>query len=962
MRFLKLADSAAEGCLTILYGPFCGEPETLNMNQNNANKIQPLGSYLAKKQGGRIMPIDQALEIQSELEKQGIYKPLGRIVVENSEVENAFLEECLLSQRVDILRNVTLFESLPDEALTELASVLKNVILPPGEIVCKPSDKGDTYYVIASGSVKVCRQEDGDADVTFAFRGPGEGFGEIALLTKAPHSATVETIEKTSLILIPRDAFLAAVFSHPASAKACARILAERLGRGYVQLVEEHSTEQAYRQFISEEMRSAEPMLIGNSAAVMKLVSEIDALAGNNNPVLVTGEPGAEMKDAAGLIHEMGNKGQGLLMGMDAKNISSAGARGDDPLFVALSQFAALFGRGQNALDFAPDRRLGLLTMALGGTVIIENIEYLSTKVQKKLADYIEKGRYIAAGETDVLQSNARIIATSSADLAALVADQGFDKRLYGFISAQTLLVPPLRRRKKDLRTIVEELIKRYNREMDKKVRGIDEEAYKSLMVYDWPGNTEELRVVIRRAVSLAGSELLMLEDLFIGPPPVTGKFTVNLLNFKPVMQLFQSRFYPQAARYISAPFIALIIGLGLFGPQAPDKNVVLILTWGMWQPMLIMSTFFAARIWCSVCPIGALSGMIRRFVGLNFKVPLFVRNYGFFISAALMTVIVWSEVSSGMLRSPRATALLVLSIVTLASITGFMFPRNTWCRYFCALGGMVGVLSSCSIIELRAHSSICNNNCKKHDCFIGSEKQEGCPMFEGPFSLSSNQHCVLCGSCIKTCPNQSPVLNLRLPGYELWSVRRPDKAFVVLGIALIGTQLFRGIDESGWFTLFSGNRAHIRLVTLFSAIAAFMLAALYARIAGQNVFGKQNAIGEHAWHRIVYALLPLSFAFEAGHHLDRLLTLSGQFLSVLGRQMGSSADFPGASASPAVVKTLQVFLVLLGLAASSGILGHLLKTREDGTRPAPAPLTVQGSWPVLFLALVYLWMFLARQ
>jgi hypothetical protein len=102
-------------------------------------------------------------------------------------------------------------------------------------------------------------------------------------------------------------------------------------------------------------------------------------------------------------------------------------------------------------------------------------------------------------------------------------------------------------------------------------------------------------------------------------------------------------------------------------------------------------------------------------------------------------------------------------------------------------------------------------------------------------------------------------------------------------------------------------------------------------------------------------------FAFEAGHHLDRLLTLAGQFLPVLGRQMGSSADLPGASASPAVVKTLQVFLVLLGLAASAGILGHLLKTREDGTRPAPAPLTVQGSWPVLVLALIYLWMFLAR-
>lgn len=926
------------------------------MGQLNTNKIQPIGSYLARSHGGKTMPIDQALAIQADLEKQGIYKPLGRIVVEDCGVENSFLEECLLSQRVDLLKSITLFATLPDEALTELATVLKNVILPPGEIVCKPFDKSDTYYVIASGAVKVCRQEEGDAGVTFAFRGPGEGFGEIALLKNAPHSATVETTERTSLIIIPRDAFLKAVFSHPDTARACARILAERLGRGYVQLVEEHSTEQAYRRFISEEMKQSEPMFIGNSAAVMKLVGEIDALAGNNRPVLVTGEPGAEMKDVAGLIHEMKNAGQSLIMGMDAKNLSSAGAQANDPLVVTLSQFATLFGRGQNALDFAPDRRLGLLTMAHDGMVVIENIEYLAAKVQKKLADYIEKGCFVAVGETDVLRSNARIIATSSADLAAVTAGQGFDKRLYELLSAQSLLVPPLRRRKKDLRIIVEELIKRYNREMDKKVRGIDEEAYKSLMVYDWPGNTEELRVVIRRAVSLAGSDLLMLEDLFIGPPPVTGKFTVNLLNFKPVMQIFQSRFYPQAARYISAPFIALIIGLGLFGPQAPDKNVVLILTWGMWQPMLIVSTFFAARIWCSVCPVGALSGMIRRFAGLNLKVPVFIRNYGFFISAVLMTVIVWSEVTSGMVSSPRATALLVLSIVTLASITGFLFPRNTWCRYFCALGGMVGVLSSCSILELRAHSSICNNTCKKHDCFIGSETHEGCPMFEGPFSLRSNQHCVLCGACIKTCPNQSPVLNVRLPGYDLWSVRSPDKAFVVLGIALIGTQFFRGFEETGWFDLRS---ALPWLLTLLPAFGAFLVAGLFTRIAGQSVFGKQDAAGEHGWHKIIYALLPLVFAFEAGHHLSRMLTLGGQILPALGQKMGISASLPGASASPAVVKTFQVFLVLLGAAGSAGILGHLLRTREGGA--GSSQLTVKGSWPVLFLAVIYLWMFLAR-
>src|SRR5208283_3135375 len=137
--------------------------------------------------------------------------------------------------------------------------------------------------------------------------------------------------------------------------------------------------------------------------------------------------------------------------------------------------------------------------------------------------------------------SNARIIVTSSADLTAIAASGGFDRRLNGLISAQIITVPPLRMRKKDIGLIVDELIKRSNWQMGKNVSGIDEEAYKSIMGYDWPGNTEELRVVIRRAVSIATGDKLTVEDLFIAPPPVTGKFTFNLLNLEPVMRFFRS-------------------------------------------------------------------------------------------------------------------------------------------------------------------------------------------------------------------------------------------------------------------------------------------------------------------------------------------------------------------------------------------------------------------------------------
>lgn len=906
------------------------------------------------------MTTDRVLQLQAQLARQGTYKGLGRIVIENHDLDNAVREECLQRVWDDVLRRVDLFKSLPPETLAELAAVSENVVLPAGEIVYRHSDKGTAYYVIASGSVSFHRDGDGGDDVTFSTLGPGEGFGETALLTDEPRSASVETMEITSLILIPKDAFLKAVFSDPVAARTCARTLSERVIRGNRRIVETSSAETAYRQFISEQLRREEPMLIGNSRAVLKLLSEIENIAGNDGPALVVGEPGTEMFDVAGLIHELGKDSESFFMGINAKTVDcpeASGVNKSDPLFIEMIQAGTLFGRGHNALPFAPDSRVGLLTMASGGMVVIENIEYLAPRVQELLADYIEKGWFRAVGEKEVLHADARIIATSSADLTALAAVGGFDRRLNGLVSAQTLTVPPLRKRKKDIGQIVDELIKRSNRQVGKNVTGIDEAAYKSIMGYEWPGNTEELRVVIRRAVSIAGGDKLTSEDLFIGPPPVTGKFTFNLLNIESVMKIFQSRLYPKAALLLTAPFIALIIGLGLFGPQDPDRNAALILTWGLWEPLLILSAFFAARVWCSVCPLGALSVLIRRLAGLNLSVPPFIRNYGFYIIAAGIAIIFWTEAASGMLSSPRATAMLVLSITVLAAVTGFLFQRSAWCRYLCPLGGMVGLLSNCSVLELRSNYGICNYNCTKHDCYTGNERREGCPMFEGPFSLNSNQNCVLCGSCVKTCPNRSPVLNLRLPGYDLWSVHTPEKSLAALGITLIGTQLFRGIEYVRSSGLFNVGMETTWLGTFLLISGSIILAVFYAIFAGRMVFGRNNSGAHIGQYRIVYVLLPLAFACEAGFHLEKLFVMGGQLLPVIGRQLGMSAELPSASASPLTVKTLQVFLVVLGVVGSATINGKML--RAQGGSDKPLRQTARHYWPVLVLALIYVLMFL---
>ncbi len=928
------------------------------MGQKTTDRNQEhLGAYLARSFSGKTDIIARALEIQAELDKQGLYKPLGRIIVEQGEIDSTDLDAVLRVLWEDILLRVDLFEALSPEALRELTAAARSMIVPAGEIVCRSHDKGDNYYVVASGAVRVFKENGGTSAVTFDVLGPGDGFGEIALLTNEQRSAAVETTERTCLICIPREAFIKVVFSNSAAAKTCARILAERLARSNVHIADASSAGTAYRQFIAEQQKREVPMLIGNSAIVMKLLTDIERVAGNVQPVLVHGEPGTELLDAAGLIHMMGKDSAGLFMGMNAKTAGFPEAQEvnvDDPITVELIQAGTLFGRGYNALPFAPDKRMGLIFMARNGMVVIENIERLAMRVQEQLADYLERSWFHAVGEKDLVPSNARIIATSSADLAALTADGVFDRRLNDLLASQSLAVPPLRKRKKDIPMIVNELIKRNNRKIDKNVKEIDDEAYKAVMGYNWPGNTEELSVVMRRAVSIARGDRLTLEDIFIGPPPVTGKFTVNLLKYGPIKNLFVSTFYPRAGILVTAPFIALLVGLGLFGVQDPDRNIALILTWGLWEPMLIISAFFVTRMWCGVCPVGALSQLVRRTVGHHLKVPVFLRNYGLHLSALGIAVIIAAESAAGMLQSPRATALLVLSIAALAALSGFLFQRSTWCRYLCPLGSIVGTLANCSILELRSNYGICNSACLKHECYTGDERHEGCPMFEGPFFLMSNRNCVLCGTCVKICSNDSPVLNLRLPGYDLWTVRTPDKSIAVVGIALMGTQLFRGMERIGWL--------HGAMVDTWAGALSFMalsvlVSAIFARVAAKSFFEQAGPETEGQWYRSVYILLPLVFAFEAGYHLERLLTLGGQLFAVLGRQAGLGVELPGISASSTFIRTFQTFLVLVAAAGSTGVLAKLRRVRAGGKKQLG-----KHSVPVLMLAAAYLWMFLARQ
>jgi transcriptional regulator with AAA-type ATPase domain/NAD-dependent dihydropyrimidine dehydrogenase PreA subunit len=926
-------------------------------------QLKPLGFYIVRKLQEPRHALEAALTIQLDLARTGTYRPIGEIMVEKGWLGRDMLEQCLRGQREEAISGMDLFNALPPETLSALARNSRHVIYHEHSTIVEQSAPGDYYYIILHGRVLVVRRSETGDDIPLATLGPGEGFGEIALLTGQPRLATVRALERTSLISISKEAFDQVVNSAPWVSQAFIRVLAERLSRGNTSLVQTFYHEKAYRQFITEQMNRHEPVLAGSSPAVRSLLDDIKSTSENSRPAIITGEPGSEVWDVCGLIHKERNGDDEGLLSMDAKTASIVSAGRDreeqDTFHREVAQLSALFGRSQNYLPFAPEMRPGLLQLVGSGTAIIENIECLAPGAQTLLKEFIKKGSFQPLGGEVSLSSSAKILATTHENLKVMVDVGGFDKELYELLAEQTICIPPLRKRKKDMKEIITHLMERSGKLTSKVVKGIDEEAYKAIMAYDWPGNMEELYGVVRRAVSLARGEYLALEDIFIGPPPVSGTLSFNMFRFSKVRDMLRSRTISVAFQLTAGPFIALIIVLGFLGSQSPTRNVALILVWGFWEPLVVISSFVGTRIWCKICPIGACSELLAKTAGLKRQVPLFIRKYGFYLSAFGLATIFWSESASGMPTSPTATAFLLVTIVGLAIITGLLFQRRTWCRYLCPMGGMVGVLSTCSPIELRSNYSICTNNCAKHECYAGNKTTEGCPMFEGPFSLHSNQNCILCGKCIEICPNNSPVLNLRPPAQELWTSRKMERNTVALGLVLIGTQIFRGLENIGIFRTIEIEGTQFWLYSCLYLTGVIAILFLLTGAAGKRIFpAAKNEEGSNT-HLLIYALLPLAVAYEISFQTERLLSMGPQFLSVLGRQLQLGFELPGTSVSAGLIKFLQGCLVLLGLAGSLMVLKRLVSRHVSP--PVSSGIGFWRSWPSLLIGGAYLIFFVMK-
>ncbi len=217
----------------------------------------------------------------------------------------------------------------------------------------------------------------------------------------------------------------------------------------------------------------------------------VETVCRTNSTVLISGESGT---------------GKELV----AKAVHSLSLRKDKP-FVALNCGAMpealleseLFGHVRGAFTGADTNKKGLVEVADGGSLLLDEIGEMSTTMQVKLLRVLQERSYRRVGGTEEIAANIRVIAATNKDLPKLVSEGRFREDLFYRLNVIPLVIPALRDRADDILLIADHFLSKFSKEMGKPLDGFSPEAAGLLKAYPWPGNVRELENVVERAVAL---------------------------------------------------------------------------------------------------------------------------------------------------------------------------------------------------------------------------------------------------------------------------------------------------------------------------------------------------------------------------------------------------------------------------------------------------------------------------
>jgi two-component system, NtrC family, response regulator GlrR len=249
--------------------------------------------------------------------------------------------------------------------------------------------------------------------------------------------------------------------------------------------------------------------LIGESPAFTAQAQKLPAIAACDAGVLILGETGTGKELFARAVHYLSRRRDQPFVPVNC---------GALPLELVENE---LFGHERAAYTGAAAAEPGLISQAEGGTLFLDEADSLPAAAQVKLLRFLESKEYRRLGSSRLRQADLRVVAATNLDLERAVAEGRFRRDLYYRLNVVQIRLPPLRERPDDVPLLAGHFLRRYSRELDRRLTGFTPEALRRLSLYAWPGNVRELENAVQRAAILtagvgglvAGGDLELVED-----------------------------------------------------------------------------------------------------------------------------------------------------------------------------------------------------------------------------------------------------------------------------------------------------------------------------------------------------------------------------------------------------------------------------------------------------------------
>jgi formate hydrogenlyase transcriptional activator len=245
--------------------------------------------------------------------------------------------------------------------------------------------------------------------------------------------------------------------------------------------------------------------IVGRSAALRKVLDQVQTVAPTDSTVLIEGETGTGKELIARAIHTHSLRRAGAFVKMNCAAI---------PRELLESE---VFGHERGAFTGAFTRKIGRFEAADRGTLFMDEIGDMPLDLQAKLLRVLQEQEFERVGGTITQSVNVRVVAATNQDLDRLVSEKQFRSDLFYRLNVFPVFIPPLRDRRDDIPLLVAHFVSTYAQRMNKHIEKIPSDAMEALLDHDWPGNIRELQNFVERSVILTTGRVLN--------PPITELF-----------------------------------------------------------------------------------------------------------------------------------------------------------------------------------------------------------------------------------------------------------------------------------------------------------------------------------------------------------------------------------------------------------------------------------------------------